>query len=299
MFFVRQEWGANANPHAHRLLWNDDYDRKMLGMELRLKSVRDEVVNCARDSARDLSDQLVRAEIEAELMDEFDRCRSEYIDYIEPFITHWNAGFLEKGEEQTYNSTWDTNIIPRAIMQEMIDECLTSGNCGSLNHFYVCVTNRMCRHIGHRGQNDKPLKTDRCATVKQKRSKDGQMTEQVKCKRRMPHPLREAAIDKDPHNRAYTQLFFPTNDRWYNGHDPFVILLNMGNSDDKASVPDFLTKPPRLNWSEVLNLMVKCILISSWNCTNVLVIQRLNILPSMPPNLSCMPRTMHNSYSLH
>jgi hypothetical protein len=48
----------------------------------------------------------------------------------------------------------------------------------------------------------------------------------------------------DPQNNKITQLSVGSNDKWFNGCDPFEILHILSNADDKAVAPSFLCKPP-------------------------------------------------------
>ena len=70
------------------------------------------------------------------------------------------------------------------------------------------------------------------------------------CKRRKPQPIRsESAIYRDPYNRKLKQFSTASNDGFLNGGDPFTVLFNLHNVDDKAIVPAWLSKPPSIKWS--------------------------------------------------
>ena len=115
----------------------------------------------------------------------------------------------------------------------------------------IIVTN--CRHITHTGKNGLPSKRDYCYSEKRKKiveectkEKDVYKMRPV-CKRRKPQPLRvEGAIHKDPHKKSFWQLTFESNDGYFNGADPFSILLGLGNADTKAIIPSSFLKCPRI-----------------------------------------------------
>ena len=71
------------------------------------------------------------------------------------------------------------------------------------------------------------------------------------CKRRKPQPLSDVpAIYNDPHKKEITQFTTACNDGYLNGHCPFAILLNLNNVDDKAIIPEWLIKRPKVCWVE-------------------------------------------------
>ncbi|KAF0293258.1 hypothetical protein FJT64_008852 [Amphibalanus amphitrite] len=65
----------------------------------------------------------------------------------------------------------------------------------------------------------------------------------------MPRRLRtEPAVVKDAHDPRIYQFETASNDKWLGSHDPFTILHVLNNVDDKAVVPAWLTRTPRVEW---------------------------------------------------
>ncbi|KAH3813840.1 hypothetical protein DPMN_142310 [Dreissena polymorpha] len=250
-YFTRFEWGANANPHAHRLYFSREFSQHMDSLKLNiqncLQSAKDECLN----TGQDLDNPLVQDTIRTRVLDCWDHARKDYIEYMRPFYTNWNAGLLADGKNKTFDFIYErTSAICRLNMASVIDNALTTGDFSTLDTLYVTVVNGTCRHLGHTGINDQPSKTDKCAVVKKKQSTcketgNKQSTEVITCKRRKPQPMNKVpTIEPDKHNKKIFQLQFECNDKWFNGHDPFEILHVLSNADDKAVVPEFLRKPP-------------------------------------------------------
>lgn len=118
--------------------------------------------------------------------------------------------------------------------------------------------NSYCRHIVHRGKDGKPAKTDYCYKVDKVKDKKASKVQGkvvtkdvIKCKRRKPQKKRAVpAIHPDPHAEKIYQITFECNDEWFNGADPFMILLVLGNADSKALVNSMFTKKPKFKFSE-------------------------------------------------
>ena len=150
-------------------------------------------------------------------------------------------------------------------MATMLDEAMTSGNFATVDDLYVRVINGTLRHTGHSGRGDAPSAKDGCAV--RRRVVDKVATEEARaagraratvkkdvivCKRRMPRRLRtDAAVVPDAHDPRIMQCETSCNDPLMGGHDPFTVLHFLNNIDDKAIVPGWLARPPRVEWKHV------------------------------------------------
>ena len=187
------------------------------------------------------------------------------------YYTNWNAGITKNGKDKTFSFKFDRkSTVARANVEKMIDDALSSGRFNEIDELYVKIINGTCRHVGHSGPKGFPSKKDRCAVKKTiidevatgkqvqawkqqgsaPRSKPNPVKKTVYyCKRRKPQPLTDVpAIYNDPHKKEITQFTTACNDGFLNGHCPFAILLNLNNADDKAIIPEWLVKRPKVRW---------------------------------------------------
>ena len=211
-----------------------------------------------------MNEDCVKSPIEKQLLDEFKRSQTNYIEFMRGKYTSWNVGMTEQGQK-TYDFSYDRrSTVAHSDVALLIDNALSSGNFFELDDLYVKIAYGACRHPRHTGKGDRPSKKDRCVSFKQVLNKDAmskQTTETNKktekvwmtietCKRRFPiEPIKEAALVRDAHNKKLIQLQFESNDKYFNGHDPFAVLHMLHNCDDKALPPDFLEKPPKVDFS--------------------------------------------------
>ena len=191
---------------------------------------------------------------------------------MEQMYTNWNAGLTKDGSRKTYEFLCDRrSTVAYTNIEQLIDEALTAGYFDYVDNLYIKVIDMTCRHLGHSGPNGHPSKKDRCAVPKKvidkKKTKEAvakfnqQKASKVKkpkpvyktlyeCKRRKPQPVRaQSGIYRDPYNRKLKQFSTASNDGLLNGGDPFTVLFNLHNVDDKAIAPAWLTKPPSIKWS--------------------------------------------------
>ena len=194
---------------------------------------------------------------------------------MEDMYTNWNSGLRKDGETPTYSYSFDRkSTVAYADVEKLIEDSLLSGIFTGINDLYVKVINGTCRHTSHSGPNGYPSKKDRCASLKRvvdpkkTKERDSQLSKApskkkpkkpifknvYKCKRRKPQKTRElSGIYHDPHNRKIKQFGTACNDGNFNRGCPFATLFNLNNVEDKAIVPAFLSKPPKVQWSVVDN----------------------------------------------
>ena len=261
-YLARSEWGANANPHIHRHIISESFSRFL--QQLR-NSLKRKVADLERDlRAEDpaLESDVSRSAVETQVEAAWRDCQQQYIAHISRCYTNWNAGFTKTGE-RTFDFAYDRKTtVCRARMAAMLDGALSTGDFVSVDELYVRVINGTLRHTGHSGRGDAPSAKDGCgvrrlvidktATAEARAAgRPGPVKKQViVCKRRMPRRLRsEGAVAKDAHDPRLYQCETPTNDKWIGGHDPFTVLHILNNIDDKAVVPAWLTRAPRVSWT--------------------------------------------------
>lgn len=144
----------------------------MENLKQRIETCSQTLKTEAADNGQNLGSQLVQESIQTKVLDCWDNARKEYIEFMRPYYTNWNAGLLSDGQTKTFDFIYERkSTICRLNMAQIIDQALTSGQFSTLDTIYVTVVNGTCRHLGHSGINDQPSKTDKCAIVKKKRTK--------------------------------------------------------------------------------------------------------------------------------
>ena len=261
-FMVRSEWGANANPHIHRHVISQTFSEFLQKLQEHLTNEKARIEAEVRADDPTLQRDVSRSAVDTRLDAAWRSCQQQYISRITRCYTNWNAGFTKDGE-RTYDFAYDRKTtVCRAQMATMLDEAMTNGNFAALDDLYVRVINGTLRHTGHSGRGDAPSTKDGCAV--RRRVVDKVATEEARaagraratvkkdvivCKRRMPRRLRtDAAVVPDAHDPRIMQCETPCNDRFMGGHDPFTVLHVLNNIDDKAIVPGWLARPPRVEW---------------------------------------------------
>ena len=264
-YMVRSEWGANANPHIHRHIISETFSKFLQELQKHLTKERTRIEAEVRADDPTLERDVSRSAIDTRLEAVWRACQQRYIARISQFYTNWNAGFTKDGE-RTYDFAYDRKTtVCRAQMATMLDEAMTSGNFATVDDLYVRVINGTLRHTGHSGRGDAPSAKDGCAV--RRRVVDKVATEEARaagraratvkkdvivCKRRMPRRLRtDAAVVPDAHDPRIMQCETSCNDPLMGGHDPFTVLHFLNNIDDKAIVPGWLARPPRVEWKHV------------------------------------------------
>ena len=183
--------------------------------------------------------------------------------------SNWNAGIKKDCVSKTYDYTFERkSTVAYSDVENVIDRCLSNGSFTDLNDLYVKIINMTCRHTNHSGPNGHPSKKDRCAVAekvldkkkmkeianqlnrdKTKKTVNKKYKTMYRCKRRKPQrPRTQAGIYRDPFKRKLSQFNTACNDGFFNGGCPFSILFNLHNIDDKAIVPAWLCKPPKIVW---------------------------------------------------
>ena len=260
-YMVRSEWGANANPHVHRHVISESFSRFLGELKNRLELEKRRVESEIRADDATLESDVSRSAIETRLKAAWRDCQQQYIARIERCYTNWNAGFTKDGE-RTYDFAYDRKTtVCRARMATMLDDAMTTGSFVALDDLYVRVINGTLRHTGHSGRGDAPSAKDGCAVRRlvidkaateaaralgRKRPVKKQV---IVCKRRMPRgPRPKSAVVPDAHDPRITQCETACNDPFMGGHDPFAVLHIMNNIDDKAIVPGWLAREPRIKW---------------------------------------------------
>ncbi|KAF0293570.1 hypothetical protein FJT64_008674 [Amphibalanus amphitrite] len=261
-FLVRSEWGANANPHIHRHVISESFSRFLHQLQTSLKNKVAEIERDLRVEDPTLKSDDSRVTLETRVSAVWRDCQQEYVRHIGRCYTNWNAGLTKDGE-RTFDFAYDRKTtVCRASMAVQLDDALSTGDFAAIDELYVRVINGTLRHTGHSGRGDAPSAKDGCAVrrpvvdkaaTEAARSADGR-AKQVKkevivCKRRMPRHLRtEPAVVIDAHDPRIYQFETASNDKWLGSHDPFTILHVLNNVDDKAVVPAWLTRTPRVEW---------------------------------------------------
>ena len=263
-FYCRFEWGPNGNPHHHSLKFSDDYDKFIFKEHQDCLSKLDSLIASGKYKSSDFKNENVLKSLNDEINEIFNSSIKNYIEYMRTFYTNWNAGMTKEGKK-TYDFSFDKRTtVAHCDMEKLIDETLTTGDFSELDDFYVKVINGTCRHVGHTGKNDGPSKKDRCATMKKVLDREAMLKHKEEtglhkkmyknkmiCKRRKPiELLKKPAVIRDLHDKRFYQLQFETNDKWFNGSDPFAILHYMHNVDDKAIVPAWLRRKPSVEFTE-------------------------------------------------
>lgn len=99
-YFTRFEWGANAIPHAHRLYFSQEFSQYMENLKERISSCFQFSKDEAVENGQDLSSPLVQEAFGTKVLDCWDHASQEYIEYIRPFYTNWNADFFADGKKK-------------------------------------------------------------------------------------------------------------------------------------------------------------------------------------------------------
>ena len=255
-FYVgRDEKGANGNPHWHSLLYSKDLGKLTEKLKQKMAEVfKTNVARIKENATSVIWTEEEKATVRDAVQKEWLKSREEVISFFKGQYTNWNPCYTSSSEPTGNYTNPDISTIR---LSDLIKTSLETGDFSIINKLFCDIVTSYCRHIVHRGVNDLPAKTDYCCQVKRVKDKLASVgsevvtKEKLTCKRRKPQPMRACpAIYRDPHDQKFHQLSFESNDKWFNGADPFMILNNLGNCDCKALVPAVVKTEPRYKFDE-------------------------------------------------
>ena len=255
-YVMRYENGKFGNPHHHSLLYSDEYGEINWNLKVELEKTFDYLCEDIKDnSENDTWTEDEKKSIVDCMLSKWNDAKQEVVDFFSGMYSNWNPCFTGKGES---TGTFPLPDITTINPADIVDNCLASGDMTDLDRLYCGIVNFHCRHIVHRGKNGKPAKTDYCYREDTKKDKKASLEKGkavyknvVKCSRRKPQDKRAVpAIHVDAHDKKLYQVTFQSNDEWFNGADPFLILLVLGNADTKALVQPAFTRKPKFVFSE-------------------------------------------------
>lgn len=285
-FFLRSEWGKNANPHWHRVAFSRVLGELVAKANDRIERVKE---NLTEKNQHLLSEKSARKEVEDAVKWEWEEERKSFVkDSVPKMAWNWNAARDKNGNRFKGVELLDRNAIARLNMVEILKKALETGWFENIDRIYNSIVESTCRHKMHTGAFGKdglPIvgPKDYCAkaekVVDKKKTKAAQQDQgkntsissknnaqqgkhkkasvpgkKVKktiyvCKRRFPRPIiKKRQIYQDPHKKSIYLVSTASNDNFYNAHNPDRVLFHLSNCDDKVTVPGFYKKPPIITW---------------------------------------------------
>ena len=255
----RDEKGANGNPHWHSLLYSKHLGKLTEELKQMMEEVfKENVAQIKQNATSGIWTEKEKATVTDAVHKEWLDAREKVISFFKGQYTNWNPCYTSSSEPTGNYTNPDISTIR---LSDLINTSLETGDFSVINKLFCDIVNSYCRHIVHRGVNGLPAKNDYCYNVKPVKDKLASVgskvvtKQKVTCTRRKPQPIRACpAIYRDPHDQKLYQLSFESNDEWFNGADPFMILNNLGNCDCKALVPAVFTRLPKYEFADDHNV---------------------------------------------